>query len=205
MFICTDVAARGLDFPAVTSIVQADVPGAPSEYVHRVGRTARMGQAGDAVLLLLPSERPYIDLLHHKGVLLQQEQLAPILRDLQREAGSDKGRKPMPDVEMWAAMMQKNLCNIVAGQPKLAQLAGDAFRSFVRSYTTHSGDVKQIFHVRRLHLGHIAFSFCLQQNPGLVGSSGSSLLRKRKKAEERKKMALSSSKKQKRMMQRREG
>jgi hypothetical protein len=44
LLLCTDVAARGLDFPAVTAILQHDPAGEPSEYVHRVGRTARLGQ-----------------------------------------------------------------------------------------------------------------------------------------------------------------
>ena len=48
VLLCTDVAARGLDFPLVTTIVQYDPPGEPSEYVHRVGklRLANVGVAG---------------------------------------------------------------------------------------------------------------------------------------------------------------
>ena len=46
LLLCTDVAARGLDFPAVTHILQFDPPGEAAEYVQRVGRTARMGKRG---------------------------------------------------------------------------------------------------------------------------------------------------------------
>lgn len=67
VLLCTDVAARGLDFPAVTTIIQYDPPGEPTEYVHRVGRTARMGHRGDAVLLLLPSEAEYVTRLMQHG------------------------------------------------------------------------------------------------------------------------------------------
>jgi ATP-dependent RNA helicase DDX31/DBP7 len=43
ILLCTDVAARGLDFPSVGAALQVDPPGLPEEYVHRIGRTARVG------------------------------------------------------------------------------------------------------------------------------------------------------------------
>ncbi|KAJ2759590.1 ATP-dependent RNA helicase dbp4, partial [Coemansia nantahalensis] len=55
---CTDVAARGLDFPAVDWVVQADCPEDCDTYLHRVGRTARYEAAGKGLLLLTPSEAP---------------------------------------------------------------------------------------------------------------------------------------------------
>eukprot|EP00208_Stichococcus_sp_RCC1054_P007841 CAMPEP_0206152396 /NCGR_PEP_ID=MMETSP1473-20131121/39306_1 /ASSEMBLY_ACC=CAM_ASM_001109 /TAXON_ID=1461547 /ORGANISM="Stichococcus sp, Strain RCC1054" /LENGTH=510 /DNA_ID=CAMNT_0053549955 /DNA_START=156 /DNA_END=1685 /DNA_ORIENTATION=- len=54
VLLCTDVAARGLDIPAVDWIIQYDPPDDPKEYIHRVGRTARgKGGKGRALLLLL--------------------------------------------------------------------------------------------------------------------------------------------------------
>lgn len=61
--LCTDVAARGLDIPDVQYIIQYDPPQDPSTFVHRVGRTARMGRAGKALVMLLPHETPYVDFL----------------------------------------------------------------------------------------------------------------------------------------------
>ena len=61
--LCTDVAARGLDFQDVEYIVQYDPPQDPSTFVHRVGRTARMGRGGTALVMLLPHEMPYVDFL----------------------------------------------------------------------------------------------------------------------------------------------
>lgn len=56
VLFATDVAARGLDFPAVDWVVQVDCPDDVDTYVHRVGRTARYQRKGKALLFLLPSE-----------------------------------------------------------------------------------------------------------------------------------------------------
>ena len=55
--ICTDVAARGLDIPAVDWIIQFDPPDDPRDYIHRVGRTARGAEGkGRSLMFLQPSE-----------------------------------------------------------------------------------------------------------------------------------------------------
>jgi len=56
IMICTDVAARGLDFPNVDLIIQCDLPEQFSNYFHRIGRTARAGKKGTALLMLTPKE-----------------------------------------------------------------------------------------------------------------------------------------------------
>ena len=56
VLLCTDIAARGLDFPAVHWVVQLDCPEDANTYIHRVGRTARYEKDGNALLILLPSE-----------------------------------------------------------------------------------------------------------------------------------------------------
>jgi len=52
VLVATDVAARGLDIKNVTHIYNYDVPPTPKEYIHRIGRTARAGENGNAVTLL---------------------------------------------------------------------------------------------------------------------------------------------------------
>jgi ATP-dependent RNA helicase DeaD len=56
VLVATDVAARGLDIKNVTHVYNYDVPGSAKEYIHRIGRTARAGEEGDAVTLLTPRD-----------------------------------------------------------------------------------------------------------------------------------------------------
>lgn len=58
ILFCTSLAARGIDVPFVRCVVQCDLPteGGANEYIHRVGRTARAGTAGEAWAFVLPSE-----------------------------------------------------------------------------------------------------------------------------------------------------
>ncbi|KAG8872316.1 ATP-dependent RNA helicase dbp4 [Tulasnella sp. 331] len=56
ILFATDVASRGLDFPAVDWVVQLDAPEDADTYIHRVGRTARYQSKGQGLLFLLPSE-----------------------------------------------------------------------------------------------------------------------------------------------------
>jgi len=68
ILLTTDVSARGLNLNGVDWTVQYDPPCEISDYVHRVGRVARAGKAGNSLLFLLPSERKYIEVLQTKGI-----------------------------------------------------------------------------------------------------------------------------------------
>ena len=61
--MCTDVMARGVDFPSVDWVIQFDPPSSAKSFVHRCGRTARMGHQGQALVMLLPSETSYVEFL----------------------------------------------------------------------------------------------------------------------------------------------
>ena len=68
LLLCTDVAARGLDIPGVDWVVQFDAPQDPAAFVHRVGRTARMGREGAALLYLAPHEASYVEFLEVRHI-----------------------------------------------------------------------------------------------------------------------------------------
>jgi ATP-dependent RNA helicase DeaD len=57
VLVATDVAARGLDIDHVSHVVNYDIPTAPEVYVHRIGRTGRIGREGVAITLVSPRER----------------------------------------------------------------------------------------------------------------------------------------------------
>jgi ATP-dependent RNA helicase DDX55/SPB4 len=70
VLLATDVAARGLDIPNVHWVVQFDAPQDPSAFVHRCGRTARMGRSGQALAYVTPAEVPYADFLRLRKIPL---------------------------------------------------------------------------------------------------------------------------------------
>ncbi len=57
ILIATDVAARGLDVPRISHVVNYDIPQDTESYVHRIGRTGRAGRQGDAILFVAPREK----------------------------------------------------------------------------------------------------------------------------------------------------
>ncbi|XP_076048695.1 putative ATP-dependent RNA helicase DDX10 isoform X2 [Oratosquilla oratoria] len=78
LLFATDVAARGLDFPLVDWVVQADCPEDVTTYIHRVGRTARLDRAGNSLLLVTPSEEPaMIANLNARNIVVEQLRVDP--------------------------------------------------------------------------------------------------------------------------------
>lgn len=76
VMVATDVAARGLDIPGVSHVINYDLPEDAESYIHRIGRTARMGREGEAISLVTPQERVALGQIERAlGEELKREQV----------------------------------------------------------------------------------------------------------------------------------
>uniref|UniRef100_A0A673JDA0 ATP-dependent RNA helicase n=1 Tax=Sinocyclocheilus rhinocerous TaxID=307959 RepID=A0A673JDA0_9TELE len=178
--ITIDVAARGLDLPQVTWIVQYNPSVSAAEYVHRVGRTARIGAQGSSLLFLTPSETAFVDVLANHNISLSEMKMEDILATLMKDERF-KGRGKWDskrsaaafeqEVRDRATVLQTDFENYVHANNESLQTAKSALQSFLRAYTTYPSSLKHIFHIRSLHLGHAAKSFGLRDAPQGLGSA----------------------------------
>uniref|UniRef100_A0A672G3P2 ATP-dependent RNA helicase n=1 Tax=Salarias fasciatus TaxID=181472 RepID=A0A672G3P2_SALFA len=148
-----------------TSCVQYTPPTAAAEYVHRVGRTARIGAAGSSVLFLTPTETPFITELIWSLVTLTL-----VCPSLSRPQSSSKALEQ--DVRERATVLQTEFENFVHSNAATLQKAKRALQSFLRAYTTYPAHLKHVFHIRSLHLGHTAKSFGLRDAPQGLSRAG---------------------------------
>ncbi|EFN73577.1 Probable ATP-dependent RNA helicase DDX10 [Camponotus floridanus] len=77
VLFATDIAARGLDFPAVNWVLQMDCPEDVNAYIHRAGRTARFQSGGESLLVLLPSEEGIIEKLKQCKIPINMIRINP--------------------------------------------------------------------------------------------------------------------------------
>ncbi len=90
LLIASDVAARGLDIPAVSHVFNFDVPTHAEDYVHRIGRTGRAGRSGTAITLAAPSDGKYVDAITKliQRDIPKMDAEAPVLP--QRDEGEER-------------------------------------------------------------------------------------------------------------------
>ncbi|XP_052898858.1 probable ATP-dependent RNA helicase pitchoune [Anopheles moucheti] len=142
ILLCTDVAARGLDIPAVDWIVQYDPPNDTKEYIHRVGRTARGEDlCGHALLMLRPEELGFLKYLKQAKVPLNEFEFS------------------------WSkiADIQLQLENLMSKNYFLNQSGKLAFKTYVRAYEGHH--MKDVFNLGNLDLVQVAKNFGFTQPP----------------------------------------
>jgi ATP-dependent RNA helicase RhlE len=94
VLIATDIAARGIDIPGVSHVVNFDLPDVPEQYVHRIGRTARAGADGIAIAFCSPEERG--NLRDIERTTRQRIAVAPLPADFVASAEAFKRLKPAP-------------------------------------------------------------------------------------------------------------
>ncbi len=98
--VASDVAARGLDIPAVSHVFNFDVPSHSEDYVHRIGRTGRAGRKGKAITLATPADDKYItaieDLLQRPLVRGEAPEIEVGERP-ERERRPKRGEKEKPE------------------------------------------------------------------------------------------------------------
>lgn len=187
LLLSTDVAARGLDFPKVRCIIQYDSPGEATEYVHRVGRTARLGERGESLLFLQSIEVDYLQELEKHGVSLAEFPILKVLDKFPLYGQMPRVKKVVClESHPWVILLQRALESFILAEQKIKELAKSAFCSWIRAYTAHRGELKRIFVMKKLHLGHVAKSFALKDQPALMGKSFQKQSKKRKAKEKQK-------------------
>lgn len=159
--------------PQVNWIVQYNPPCLKSDYIHRVGRTARIGAKGSSLLFLLPSEAQFIRQLEEENLQLAEMTIEQVLEKLfkNREPSLKTGRLPNT-LEEAATNLQMRLENAVMDNEDLHSMASQAYVSYIRSYASYPREAREVFCFKELHLGHIAKSFGLRDPPKKITGIG---------------------------------
>jgi ATP-dependent RNA helicase DeaD len=86
VLVATDVAARGLDVPEVSHVVNFDIPPDPEYYVHRIGRTGRFGRRGEAITFVNPREMRVLKVIERvTGAHIRREEVPTAAEAEERE------------------------------------------------------------------------------------------------------------------------
>ncbi|XP_025914514.1 ATP-dependent RNA helicase DDX55 [Apteryx mantelli] len=155
ILVCTDVMARGIDIPEVHWVLQYDPPSSASAFVHRCGRTARIGNVGSALVFLLPMEESYVNFLSINQKCPMQEMkpqrnVLDLLPKLKSMALADRAvfEKGMKAFVSYIQAYAKHECNLIfrikdldfaslakgfalLKMPKMPELRGKCFSDFV--------------------------------------------------------------------------
>jgi hypothetical protein len=122
----------------------------------------------------------YAELLAGKGAHLSKQELCGLLGALPFGSGAHRTGKPLvPELHPASLVMLRRIEGVTSARADIRKVAKDAFRAHVRAYAAHPAVSKSIFHVKRLHLGHLAANFGLKEAPALLGKSSGPKVRLR--------------------------
>ncbi|CAN8073706.1 unnamed protein product [Agarophyton chilense] len=143
VLLCTDVAARGIDVPDVEWVVQFDAPQEPDAYVHRVGRTARLGRDGKSIIFLADSEESYVDFLRiRKCPMVKFER---------------------PECSNTVEDVNKVIRQATLDDRAILEASELAFLSYIRAYKEHR--CRYLFKLNEVDINSVADSFGLLRLP----------------------------------------
>ncbi len=94
LLVASDVAARGLDIPAVSHVFNFDVPTHAEDYIHRIGRTGRAGRSGISITLASPADGKYLDAITR---LIQHD--IPVMPFAAARDGGEESEAPMRELQ----------------------------------------------------------------------------------------------------------
>ena len=137
----TDIASRGMDFPAVDWVIQVDLPEDTDTYIHRVGRTARYKYKGSALLMILPGEMKFVSSL--KSLNISMKQLSA---------------NPSKTLSITSALQRT-----CASNSDLMHLSQKAFICYIRSIFKNKD--KDIFNIQNINHEAFAASLGLATTP----------------------------------------
>ena len=177
VLVCTDVAARGLDLPNVDFVIEYDPAFSSDDHLHRIGRTARLGRNGRALIFLLPgNEEGYVDILKGGyrdggGKSLTRTDANEVLKrgfSMTGVVGAGGGRQWEEKATEWQLEVERWALE----NPTYLEMGRRAFQSHIRAYATHIAAERSMFNIKDLHLGHLAKSFALRDRPGKINVPG---------------------------------
>ena len=144
VLFATDIASRGVDFPAIDWVIQLDPPEDISQYIHRVGRTARYKSDGNSVLFVSEKENNFINELKIRKINI-----------LKMKIPQNKINNIVPVVR-----------SLLSEHKELIELAEKAITSYVKSINLMTN--KSVFNIKNIDLGKLTLSYGLVSSPQMI-------------------------------------
>ena len=158
ILLSTDLASRGIDIPNIDMIIQFDPPKTDDSYIHKAGRTARVGHKGTSLLFLNENELTFLNYMKQKGIIIQKWE--------------DQNIKNEEDVDLIIPFNEKNGISILKcikeinlSDKWIYDKAVNTFISFLRFY--QEIELKYIFYYPNFDIGNYANSLQLLKLPRL--------------------------------------